>query len=177
MRPRSVLAGVCAALAVVALALGGVFLYARIELLDSQRFADRAVDALHDPTVRGVVAERVVTTAIDHGSRDLLTARPLLVNVVDTVILTRPFQNLFRAAVVNGHRLLFSRDEPTISVDLRNVVGLVQPALRSVDPELADELPRRLSVPLAKLDERSFASDTLQAADDVRALAIVLPIL
>jgi hypothetical protein len=177
MRPRSVLAGVCAVLAVVALAVGGVFVYARIELLDSQRFADRAVDALHDPTVRGVVADRVVTTAIDHGSRDLLTARPLLVNVVDTVILTRPFENLFHAAVVNAHRLLFSRNKPTISVDLRNVIGLVQPALRSVDPQLADQLPRRLKVPLAKLDERSFAADTLQAADDVRALAIVLPIL
>ena len=51
------------------------------------------------------------------------------------------------------------------------------PAVRSVDPELAQELPRRLEAPLATLDRRDFASDTIELAEQVRFLALILPLL
>ena len=35
--------------------VGGVTLYLREEVLDSQAFADRAVEAVHQPTVQHVV--------------------------------------------------------------------------------------------------------------------------
>jgi hypothetical protein len=175
MRSHSVLAGACAVLAALAIAASAMLVYARVDLLDADRFADRAVGALHDSRVREAVADRVVTAAIDHGNRDLLTARPLLLSAVQTVILTAPFQELLRAAVRQAHRVLFSASNPTISIDIRQTAQLLEPAIRSVDPQLADDLPRRLNVPLATLDKRAFAADTIQAADAVRALALVLP--
>jgi hypothetical protein len=173
---RSLAAAVCAGLSVLALAAGGILLYLRIEVLDEDRFADRAIVAIQDPQVRAVIADRIVAEAID-AQPDLQAARPVLESAVSGALDTRAFENLARIAIRNAHRLLFDRDEPTLAVDVADAAQLIVPAVRSVDPELAEELPRRIEAPLATLDRRSFATDTLELADRVRALAIVLPLL
>jgi hypothetical protein len=170
---RRVLAGVCAALAVVALAAGAVLLYLRVELLDEESFADHAVEAVRDSQVRATIADRAVSAAIEL-EPDLLAARPLLVSAVRGAIDTPAFERLVRAAAVNAHRVLFDEDEPTIAVDIADAADLIVPAVRSVDPELAEELPGRLEAPLATLDRRDFASDTIELADRVRFLALIL---
>ena len=173
---RSFGAGVCAVLAVLLLAAGAVLLYLRVELLDEDRFADRAVEAVRDPQVRATIADRAVVAAIDV-EPDLLSARPLLVSAVRGAIDTAAFEQLVHAAAVNAHRLLFDEDEPTIAVDIADAAELIVPAVRSVDPELAKELPGRLKAPLATLDRRDFASGTIEFAERVRFLALVLPLL
>src|ERR671915_528258 len=115
---RRVVAGVCAALSILALAAGAIFLYLRVELLEEQGFADRTVEAVRDPQVRA-----------------------------------------------------------TIAVDIADAADLIVPAVRSVDPELAEDLPARLEAPLATLDRRDFAADTIEFAEQVRFLALVLPLL
>jgi hypothetical protein len=172
---RRVLAGVCAALAVVALAAGAILVYLRVELLDEQGFADRAVEAVRDPQVRATIADRVVVEAIEF-EPDLLSARPLLESAVRGAIDTPAFEQLVRAAAINAHRVLFDAEEPTIAVDIADAAELIVPAVRSVDPELAEELPERLEAPLATLDRRDFSSDTIELAERVRLLAVVLPL-
>jgi hypothetical protein len=173
---RRVMAGVCAVLSVLALAAGAILLYLRVELLDERRFADRAVEAVRDPQVRATIADRAVGAALDV-EPDLLSARPLLVSAVRGAIDTPAFERLVRVAAINAHRLLFREEEPTVAVDIADAAELIVPAVRSVDPELAEELPRRLEAPLATLDKRHFASDTIELADQVRALALILPVL
>src|SRR5918992_71082 len=145
---RRVMAGVCAALSILALAAGAILLYLRLELLDEERFADRAVAAVRDPQVRATIADRAVGAALEL-EPDLLSARPLLVSAVRGAIDTPAFEQLVRAAAVNAHRLLFDEEEPTIAVDIADAAELIVPAVRSVDPELAEELPATLEAPLA----------------------------
>src|SRR5918992_2092801 len=173
---RRVMAGVCAALSILALAAGAILLYLRLELLDEERFADRAVAAVRDPQVRATIADRAVGAALEL-EPDLLSARPLLVSAVRGAIDTPAFEQLVRAPPIHAHRLLFDEEEPTIAVDIADAAELIVPAVRSVDPELAEELPRRLEAPLATLDRRDFASDTIELAEQVRFLAVVLPLL
>ena len=172
---RRVLAGACAALAVLALAAGAILVYLRVELLDERHFADRAVEAVRDPQVTATIADRVVTTAIEI-EPDLLAGRPLLESAVRGAIDTPAFERLVRAAARNAHRVLFDEEDPTIAVDIGDAAELIVPAVRSVDPELAEELPGRLEAPLATLDRRDFAADTIEAADRVRFLAVLLPL-
>src|ERR687895_1889287 len=172
---RRVTAGVCAALSVLALAAGAMLLYLRLELLDAGGFADRAVVAVRDPQVRATIADRAVGAALEL-EPDLLSARPLLVSAVRGAIDTPAFEQLVRAAATNAHRLLFDEEEPTIAVDIADAAELILPAVRSVDPELAEELPGRLEAPLATLDRREFASDTIEIAERVRFLAVILPL-
>jgi hypothetical protein len=170
------MAGVCAALSVLALAAGAILLYLRVELLDEEGFADRAVVAVRDPQVRATIADRVVVAAIAV-EPDLLSARPLLVSAVRSAIDTPAFEGLVRAAAINAHRVLFDEQEPTVAVDIADAAELIVPAVRSVDPELAEELPERLEAPLATLDRRAFAADTIELAEQIRVLAVVLPLL
>jgi hypothetical protein len=173
---RRVVAGLCAALSILALAAGAVLLYLRVELLDEDGFADRAVEAVRDPQVRSTLADRIVSAAIEV-EPDLLSARPLLQSAARGAIDTPAFEGLVRAAAINAHRVLFDEDEPTVAVDIADAAELIVPAVRSVDPELAEDLPERLEAPLATLDRRDFASDTIEFAEQVRFLAIVLPLL
>jgi hypothetical protein len=173
---RRVTAGVCAALSVLALAAGAILLYLRLELLDEERFAERAVVAVRDPQVRATIADRAVGAALEL-EPDLLSARPLLDSAVRGAIDTPAFEQLVRAAAINAHRLLFDEEEPTIAVDISDAAELIVPAVRSVDPELAEELPATLRAPLATLDRRDFASDTIELAQQVRVLAVILPLL
>jgi hypothetical protein len=173
--PR-LLAGVCAVLSVLALAAGAILVYLRVELLDEQGFADRAVEAVRDPQVRATIADRAVGAALDV-EPDLLSARPLLVSAVRGAVDTPAFERLVRAAAINAHRVLFDEEEPTIALDISDAAELIVPAVRSLDPELAEELPRRLEAPLATLDRRAFAADTIELADRVRFLAVILPLL
>ena len=173
---RRVVAGLCAALSILALAAGAILLYLRVELLDEQGFADRTVEAVRDPQVRATLADRIVSAAIEV-EPDLLSARPLLESAARGAIDTPAFEGLVRAAAINAHRLLFDAEEPTIAVDVADAAELILPAVRSVDPELAEDLPERLEAPLATLDRRDFAADTIEFADQIRFLAIVLPLL
>ena len=168
------MAGVCAVLSVLVLAASGILVYLRVELLDERGFADRAVEAVRDPEVRGTIANRAVDAALDV-EPDLLSARPLLVSAVRGAIDTPAFERLVRVAAINAHRLLFDQEEPTIAVDIADAAELIVPAVRSVDPELAEDLPGQLAAPLATLDRRDFASDTIELAEQVRFLAVVLP--
>ena len=170
------MAGLCAALSVLALAAGAILLYLRVELLDEDGFADRAVEAVRDPQVRSALADRIVSAAIEV-EPDLLSARPLLESAARGAIDTPAFEGLVRAAAINAHRVLFDEEEPTVAVDIADAAELIVPAVRSVDPELAEDLPERLEAPLATLDRRDFAADTIELAEQVRFLAIVLPLL
>ncbi|MDP9399985.1 MAG: hypothetical protein M3P39_03350, partial [Actinomycetota bacterium] len=172
--PRPRLAALCAVLAVLVAAVAGVLVFLRVELLSPERFADHAVEAVMRPDVRDAIAERVVTQAIEV-EPDLLTARPLLEGVVADVVEAPAFQRLVRAAAREAHRVLFDPQEPPLVVDIVDAARVVVPAVRSVDPELARELPRRIEAPLAALDRRSFATETIRAAQRVRVLALLAP--
>src|ERR671914_795255 len=130
---RRVGAGLCAALSVVALAAGAILLYLRVELLDEDGFADRAVEAVRDPQVRSTLADRIVSAAIEV-EPDLLSARPLLESAARGAIDTPAFEGLVRAAAINAHRLLFDAEEPTIAVDVADAAELILPAVRSGGP-------------------------------------------
>src|SRR3954463_8612097 len=126
-RRPAVLSAVCAVLAVLLLAAGATFACLRVELLSADHFADRAVDALRHKEVRRAVAERIVTEAIDRGSPDLLTARPIIRSAGGVGIATPPFESLVRAAAREAHRVLFDTKRPTVAVDLEDAQSLLIP--------------------------------------------------
>lgn len=176
-RSRSTVAAVLIALGAVLLIAGTLAFYAREEVIDRKAFADRAVTALDDDELRVVVGREIVAYLVDRGSTDLVAARPLLESVVDTVIQTQPFRRIFRAAAAETNRVFFDRDKNNALFDLGDASEIVQFALRSVSPKLANQVPKDLKPQLLTLRRREFAGATLSAADKIRTLGIVLPLL
>jgi hypothetical protein len=156
---------------------GTVALYLREQVVDRDAFADRAVAALEDDDVSQFVGRQVVVNLIDRGSTDLIAARPLLESVVQGVLQTDAFRRVFRSAAVETNRVFFVRERRNALFDLSDAAEVVSFGARSVSPRLARELPQDLPVRLWSLSRRDFAGATLAAADSVRVLGIVLPLM
>src|ERR671925_332050 len=174
---RGVAAVVLIVLGAVLLFTGTIAFYAREQVIDRQAFADRALEALDDDALRQLVGREIVINAIERGNADLVAARPLLESVVDTVMDTEPFRRVFRAAALETNRIFFVREKKNVLFDLGDAAEVVQFALRSVSPKVAKQLPEDLKPKLLTLRRREFAGATLDAADAVRPLGIILPLL
>ncbi len=175
-RARSALSVALAVLGAAALVVGGSCLYARTEMLDSHAFADRTVAALMQEPVRRVIAREVVVQVIDRGSPDLIAARPLINSLIEAVVATPQFRGLIRLAAEQGHRLLFDRGG-NVAFSIADAGTVVLSALRTLAPSVASRIPQNVDAKLLDLRRQSFAVRTLRAAEKVRLLAIVLPLL
>jgi hypothetical protein len=175
-RTRSAASTALAILAAVAVVVGGTCLYVRQQLLSSHAFAERTVAALGHEPVRRVVAREIVVQVIDRGSSDLIAARPVITSVVDTLVATQQFRGLIRLAADQGHRLLFDRGG-NVAFSLADAGTVVISALRTLAPNIARKVPPGVDARLLDLRRQSFAVRTLRAADRIRTLGIVLPLL
>jgi hypothetical protein len=170
--------GLSLALVVIAslLALvGGVTLYLREEVLDSHAFADRAVEAVHQPTVQHVLARRITVQLIEPGFPDLIAGRPLISSAVRVAVTSKPFARVIRLAALHGHRLLFQRNGGNAVFDIADAGKVISSALQNISPKLAREIPKRTEAVLLTLRKRNFASKTLRLSETVRLLGFVLP--
>jgi hypothetical protein len=174
---RAVASVVLVVLGAVLLFAGTIAFYAREQVIDQEAFADRALEALDDDGLRTVVGRQIVVNAIERGSTDLVAARPLLESVVEAVMQTEPFRRVFRAAAVETNRVFFVRERSNALFDLGDAAQVVQFAARSVSPKVAKQIPEDLKPQLLTLRRREFAGGTLTAADAVRPLGIILPLL
>jgi hypothetical protein len=174
-RARSSLSVALIVLGALTAVVGIATLYVKSEVIDSGAFADRAVDAIHKPPVRDVVAQQIVVRLIERGSPDLVSARPVLQSVVGTVIAAKQFNGVIRKVAEHGHRLLFQRGATNAAFDIGDAATVVTSALRRLAPKLAAKLPAGVDAVLLTLRKRTFASETLRAADKIRVLGLVLP--
>ncbi len=172
-RASIALAVVGAVLAVV----GVLLLYVRVELVDEDAFADHTVTALKDDRVRELAATEIVVQLVERGSPDLVAARPLLEQVVSTVLDTGPFQQIFREAGKQTNKLLFVKEKNNVAFDVADGLQIVRFALQSINPKLADDLPKSVDLALLKLKQRDFASGTLEFAASIRWLGLVAPLI
>jgi hypothetical protein len=173
--PRGVLSVMLVLVATLAAVAGGVTLYVRQEIVDTHAFADHAVDAMHRPALQRVVARQVVVQVVERGSPDLITARPLIQSVIQSLVASPPFSGVIRATAEHGHRLLFERGGGNAAFDVADAATVAASAIRRLSPSLAKKIPRQLDPILLKLRRRSFATQTLRFADGARVLGLVLP--
>lgn len=174
---RNAISIVCGVLAAVLLLVGGVLLYARQEIVDPDRFSARAVDALQDDAVRRVAARELVANVLERGSADLATARPLIETAVGVVVTTPPFRRVLRIAARESNRLLLTREEGNLVLDLADATSLIRGPIESVAPQVADRLPDDLSPQLLELRRSSAATTAVEVADRIRFLGLLLPAL
>jgi hypothetical protein len=167
-----------AVIGAVLVVLGTVLFYARSEIIDEDAFADHAVEALDHDELRAVVSTEIAVQLIERGSADLVAARPLIEQVVTTIVDTRPFKQVFREAARQANRLLFVRSRDNVAFNVSDAVEIVRFGVKSIDPKLAADLPKEdLDLALLTLRKREFARQSLAVADEIRVLGLVVPAL
>ncbi len=174
-RLRSVTSVALLVLASLSVLVGGVTLYVREEILNSSAFADRAVNAVHQPVLQYVVAREIAVQLLEPAVPDAIAARPVIVSAVELAVRSKPFAHVIHLAAEHGHRLLFQRKGGNALFDIADAGTVVTSALDKLAPKLAGDLPKRVEAILLTLRRRNFADVTLRVAEKVRLLAIVLP--
>ena len=175
-RARDVLSVVMVVLASLALLAGGVTLYVREEIVNTSAFADRAVDAIHQPVMQHVIAREITVQLVEPSLPDAAAARPVIQSAVKLVIGSEAFVPVARLAAEHGHRLLFERNGGNAVFDLADAGTVVSSALRTLAPRIARDIPSGTEAVLLTLRRRSFATETLRFAEAVRVVGFVLPV-
>ncbi len=168
------LSRVLAVVGAVVVVAGVLATYLREEVVDQQAFVTHATNALKTPEVRNLISEQVITQLVDEGGTDLITARPLVRPVVDALVSSETFGDLFAVAARDTHRLLFTRDSD-VSFAVADAGTLAIAALRSVAPDLAERLPDTVDVDVVDFRDESLLAGLVRAGDRARTLAFVLP--
>lgn len=166
------------ALAVVGAALaliGGVMFYLRENVVERDGFADRAELAFSDQRVRLAVAQPITDAIVDSGPAKLVNARPLIESVVVGALGTPPARAAFGAAADALEEKLFQREPNTLLLNLVGTADLALGTLESVAPQLADEIPAKLRRVHVEITASVAGIDSIQAAEEVRFLGLLLP--
>src|SRR5215213_223266 len=173
-RGRPLAARVLVLLACVVFVLALVAGYARLTVVDSDQFANRATSALRDDSVKSLIAERITDEVVLEHQADLLAARPIIESVASEIVGGRAFTNLFRAAVRDVHRAIFNRDEDTVTLTVGDVGTVLAAAVRRLRPSLAKELEDSGRVAIVRRDVGSLSATLARAGHTVRVLALLL---
>ncbi|PTL60221.1 hypothetical protein [Paraconexibacter algicola] len=171
---RAVLSRILAVLGAVVLVAGVLATYLREEVVDQRAFVAHAVDALDEPAVRDLVSGQVVQQLVDEGGTDLIAARPLVRPLVDALVSTEAFGELFEVAARDTHRLLFTRDDD-VSFAVADAGTLAIEAVRAAAPGLAESLPATVDVDVVALRDEDLLAGLARAGERARTLALVLP--
>jgi hypothetical protein len=153
--------------------LGGVLAaYARIDLLDEQDFADRAVESLEGQGVRRAI-ERELVGALPEGATP--RQRHLIESVTDRVIRSDAFRALFREATVQLHSAYLGGDN-RVALRLDAAIPLVEDALPANAPALVRFARRQLDGEVLTLRRGTFEGDAVARTGDARTMGVVLPL-
>lgn len=155
--------------------VGGFLLYARENLFDRDALADRAEIALRDERVRLAVAQPITDAIVDSGPAKLVNARPLIESVVVGGLNTPPARGAFRQAVVALDAKLFEREPDALLLNLAAATDLIAGTVESVSPQLAKRIPGNIGRVRIELTASVAGIDSVQFAEKVRLLGLVLP--
>lgn len=158
----------------LALLASEAFVWADDAVFDSAGFASRAEAALADEDVRAFITTKVVDLAIEQGSPDLVTARPLIEAAVEAALESRAFRNIYVAAIRGAHATLLT-DQPIV-LELFDAMIFVQNALAGLDPDLAERLPD-IDSAVIEISEQRELDAIRRVADRAEVNAAVFPAL
>ena len=175
---RQTVARLLVVLACLAMVLALAAGYARRAVVDPDQFANRATTALHDDSVRSLIAEKITDQVVLRQQTDLLAARPLIESITSEIVGSPAFTNLFRLAVRDVHRALFDKDEHTVTLTLRDVGTVLSAALQKLRPDIARQVDQRTGqLTVVNEDVGTFSAKLVRIADTVRVLALILLVL
>ena len=161
-------------LASLAILLALVAAYARQAAVNSDQFANRATTALHDDSVRSLIAQKVTDEVVLKNEADLIAARPIIESVASEIVGGRAFTGLWRKAVRDLHRALFKRDQNTVTLSMADVGTVLAAALEQVRPSLARELRSTERVEIVRRNIGSLSATLADIAERVKVVAILL---
>ena len=156
--------------------VGNPLLYAREQIFNADKLADKTVETLDDADVRDAIGNRVTEVLIQKVNPDLISVKPLLEAGTAGIVGTGAFKAVLHQGVTNAYGSVVDGKDNAV-VTLANVGVLVTEALKEFEPQLAKNVPPGFDTTLVKLGKGGWATDLAQVAEKIRALGLILPAL
>ncbi len=156
------------------LLIGELAIYTERNIVDADRFADRAVSVLDDDATRDEVGV-LVAEQLEQAKPDLVAFRAITEAVVSGLAGTQPFQAALRTGIAEAHRAAFGKGKDSAAITVANLGVLAEEALRAVSPKAAREIPDDFRAELIDFSEGGIGTDLVQI--ELGSIPIVAPIL
>src|SRR5688572_24156009 len=132
-RRRRLLSRSLAGLAVFALLVAVVGIYATRTLYDSETFSNRAVSVLEDEAVQDRLASSIADAAVAE-TPDAIAIRPLIETVARSLVSSEALQSLLASGVEDVHRTVIKGETDTVTVTIADVGLLIRQGLEVAAP-------------------------------------------
>ena len=173
-RRRRVAVIVLLVIGAITLPAAVVTAYIRDAVIDADEFAANADTALSTPEVQAAITTAVVDQIVEVDP-ELLAVRPLIESVVDGIVRSDVFGEIFTFAIKDLHRTVLTGDD-TVTMKLADLLLVAKTQLTVLDPELGALIPDQLTDAIIEVQTNPVLIDTLQLGEDVRIAALILPI-
>lgn len=169
---RHMRAGIAAFLLVlgaIAAVLTGVGQWAESNVLTTSGFVGNADSVLNRKPVQMAIARSIVQQLEDSAGRRLQLAEPFIRSIVESIVSSDAFQEVFDSAVSTTHHVFVTRDAEELVLNLTSTVDDIRLVLQEVSPGLADDLPKGkdLRITLAQRTQLPLIWDWVQTANRV----------
>jgi hypothetical protein len=177
-RGRGIAAGVLLGLAILAIVLAPILLYVRTQLIDSEAFGDRTETALASADVQDYLADALTANLVAQAGSGAERAEPVVRAVVGGLVASDRFSEFFgRAAGALQERLLDDGSGERV-IELHEGVDRAIEAIAVVRPQLAQRMTdASAEIEVGQGTAGEGLAQIAHLADQLRALAIVLPVL
>ncbi|HEY6532059.1 MAG TPA: hypothetical protein VIY72_07130 [Acidimicrobiales bacterium] len=143
-------------------------------VFDRTTFADRGVRLLESSAVRQELAKETSQAIIQNGPSQLAGFRTVIQPALEDLMTTPAFKDIFRTALEQAHRSLFTEGGNTLAVNLSQSLGVLASSLQISNPDVASNLPTGVDTLLVDFGDNIRALELWKTAEDFDQLAIGL---
>ena len=143
-RWRRVLSNAVTVLVAITLTFSLVLVWVTSAVFDADEFANRTAQLLRSAQVREAVATEIVDEIIENGGAQLVPYRSLVISLAGDIVATPAFGDIFRQAVKQAHRSVFTEDGNAVAVNLSGTLGILTSSLQVTNPDIASKIPANL---------------------------------
>ncbi|MFN8035205.1 MAG: hypothetical protein U0V73_04660 [Acidimicrobiia bacterium] len=167
LRIRRVVAGLLLALGGIGLVLSSVGFWLEGTFLSTSEFTKVANRTIDKKPVQDAVAQAVVRKIEDRAGHKVKLAEPFIRSVVESIVSSNPFREVFDRSVSSAHHVLVTRDTEDLVLNLTSTLDDVRSVLEEVAPGLAKDLPhgKDLRITLGKRSQLPAVWDWVQRVD------------
>ena len=165
----------CIVIGAIALSLALPLAYLDRNVFEPEGFAGNAAQTLQNDAVRGELSAEL-TNALVAADPQVVSFVPFVRGISNSILKSDQAASLMRRAAVQTHNAVFSQTEGSVIIDLANVGVIALQFLKTQNPGLARDLAEPQQIAL-KLSDRSLTVVAVRAAEAIRLLAFLLPLL
>jgi hypothetical protein len=143
-------------------------------VFDERSFADRGVRLLESSEVRQEMSTEITQAIIQNGPSQLVGFRTVIQPAIDDLMTTDAFKQIFRNALRQAHRSLFTEDGNSTAVNLSQSLGVLASSLQISNPDVASNLPTGIDHLLVDFGDDIRGLELWKTAEDFQQLAISL---